>query len=66
MISELSLCLTNEECEWIARFCQRAIKLSEMNSDNPGMKIFDPEFQENKSKALILKTKMENALNATK
>jgi len=62
MSDEINVLLTREEIEWIARFCQRAIRLTEMNIAKPEMKIFDTEFNENKEKALILKSKMTEAL----
>ena len=66
MNDEYTVTLSREELEWIARFCQRAIRLSELNIEKPELKIFDPEFKENKSKAMKLKSKMEDALYATK
>ena len=63
MDDEINVVLSKEEIEWIKRFCQRAVRLTDMNIQKPELKIFDPEFKENKEKALKLQTKMEKALN---
>ncbi|HMG13865.1 MAG TPA: hypothetical protein VK590_00390 [Saprospiraceae bacterium] len=62
MNDQINVLLSREEIEWIARFCQRAIRLTDMNIQKPELKIFDPEFNENKEKALKLKSKMVEAL----
>lgn len=57
----VTVTLSRDEAEWMARVCKRAIQLCDMLKDKQS--VFNPEFGENKESAQVLLEKLNEVLN---